>query len=182
MTLKHTISTLKVFGKTNIQFGYMDYDLDYTMITVHLEWNLIFFVGAKRRIIAYDMDRRKVNVIPASVDHSYGRRKVLSWFMSRPYFLPYVPVFLFLESLVEQWIKLHLMYLCVTTCSNGPIYVVWLSMAMLISFRMDVAIIATKLVCHLNLLCFQIGIFLWHEQYVMVVLQLHSPFHTVIQR
>ena len=93
---------LKVFRKTNIKFGYMDYDSDYTAIIVHPEWNLIFFVRAKRRIIAYDMDRRKVNVIPASVDRSYGRRKVMSRFMSRPYFLPDVPLFLFLESLAEQ--------------------------------------------------------------------------------
>ena len=100
-TLKHTVSTLKVFGKTNIKFGYMDYDLSYTAITVHLEWNLIFFVGAERTIIAYDMDRRKVHVTPASVDHSCGRCKVLAQFMSRPYFLPYVPLFLFLESLAE---------------------------------------------------------------------------------
>jgi len=82
--LKHTVSTLKLFGKTNIRFGYVDYDLAYTAITVHLEWNLIFFVGAERTIIAYDMDQRKVHVIPTSVDHSYDRHKVLSWFMSRP--------------------------------------------------------------------------------------------------
>ena len=101
-TLKYTVSTQKVFGKTIIQFGYVDYDLDYTVITVHPKWNLIFFVGAKRRIIAYDMEQRKVNVIPSSVDCSYGRHKVLSWFMSRPYFLPYVLLFFFLESLTEQ--------------------------------------------------------------------------------
>ena len=46
-TLKHTVSTLKVFGKTNIQFGYVDYDSAYTAIIVHLEWNLILFVGGK---------------------------------------------------------------------------------------------------------------------------------------
>jgi hypothetical protein len=34
-TLKHLFSTLKLFGKTNIKFGYVDYDLDYTAITVH---------------------------------------------------------------------------------------------------------------------------------------------------
>ena len=45
-TLKHTVSTLKLFGKTNIRFGYVDYDLAYTAITIHLEWILIFFVGA----------------------------------------------------------------------------------------------------------------------------------------
>ena len=43
-TLKHIISTLKVFEKTNIKFGYMDYDSAYTMITIHPEWNLIFFM------------------------------------------------------------------------------------------------------------------------------------------
>ena len=99
--MKHTISTLKVFGKTNIKFGYVDYDLAYTVITVHPEWNLIFFVGAERTIIMYNMDRRKVHVILASVDQSYGRHKVLARFMSRPYFLPYVPLFFFLESLAE---------------------------------------------------------------------------------
>jgi hypothetical protein len=44
-TLKHTISTLNVFGKSDIQFGFLDCDVDYTMIAVHLEWNMIFFVG-----------------------------------------------------------------------------------------------------------------------------------------
>ena len=90
-----------MFEKTNIKFGYVDYDLAYTAITVHPEWNSIFFVGAERTIIAYDMDRRKVHVILASVDRSYDRRKVLAQFMSRPYFLPYVPLFFFLESLAE---------------------------------------------------------------------------------
>ena len=47
-----------MFGKTNIKFGYVDYDLAYTAITVYPEWNLIFFVGAETIIIAYDMDRR----------------------------------------------------------------------------------------------------------------------------
>jgi hypothetical protein len=82
-TLKHTVSALKVFGKTNIQFGYMDYESDYTTITVHPEWNLIFFIGQERRFIAYDMDRRKVHAIPARV-FRYGRRSILSGFMSRP--------------------------------------------------------------------------------------------------
>ena len=90
-----------MFGKTNIQFGYVDYESDYTAIIVHLELNLIFFVGEERRFIAYDMDRRKVHAIPARV-FRYGRHSILSGFMSRPYFLPYVPLFLFLESLAKQ--------------------------------------------------------------------------------
>ena len=66
-TLKHTVSTLNVFGWTDIEFGFLDCDADYTAIAVHLEWNMIFFVGEQRTIIAYDMDRRKVHVIPALV-------------------------------------------------------------------------------------------------------------------
>ena len=92
---------LKVFGKTNIQFGYVDYESDYTAIIVHLELNLIFFVGEERRFIAYDMDRRKVHAFPARV-FRYGRHSILSGFMSIPYFLSYVPLFLFLESLAKQ--------------------------------------------------------------------------------
>jgi hypothetical protein len=79
----------------------MDYDSAYIAITVHPEWSLIFFVGTERTIIVYDMDQRKVHVIPASVDRSFGRHNVLARFMSRPYFLPYVPLFFFLESLAE---------------------------------------------------------------------------------
>ena len=41
-TLKHTISTLQVFVKTNIKFGYLDVVEYYS--TVHLEWNLLLFV------------------------------------------------------------------------------------------------------------------------------------------
>ena len=37
-----------MFGKTNIKFGYVDYDLAYTVITVHPEWNLIF-LGRKEQ-------------------------------------------------------------------------------------------------------------------------------------
>jgi hypothetical protein len=66
-TLKHTVSTLKVFAKTNIQFGYVDYESDYIVIAVHPERNLIFFVGEERRFIVYDMDPRKVHAIPASI-------------------------------------------------------------------------------------------------------------------
>jgi hypothetical protein len=51
----------------NIEFGYVNCDANYKVTTVHLEWNLIFFVGEERTLIAYDMDRKKVHVIPARV-------------------------------------------------------------------------------------------------------------------
>jgi hypothetical protein len=56
-----------VFGKTNIQFDFLDCDANYTVIAVHPEWNLVFFVGKERTIITYDMDYRKVHVIPTLV-------------------------------------------------------------------------------------------------------------------
>jgi len=88
-----------VFGKTDIQFGFLDCDADYTTIAIHPEWNMIFFTGEDRTIIAYDMDRIRVHVIPACV-FWYVRCSVKKEFICRPYYLPYVP--LFLDSLAEQ--------------------------------------------------------------------------------
>ena len=52
---------------TNIQFGYDVCDSDYRVIAVHLEWNLIFLVGEDKKLIAYDMNLRKVLVLPAQI-------------------------------------------------------------------------------------------------------------------
>ena len=96
--LKHVMTTHELFGQINIKVGYELCDADYRLITVHPEWNFIFFVGEDRALIAYDMDHRKVHVIHALVIRfcrSRGR-----FHMNRPYYLPYVP--LFMESLVEQ--------------------------------------------------------------------------------
>jgi len=88
-----------VFGKTDIQFGFLDCDADYTTIAIHPEWNIIFLVEEERTIIAYDMDHRKVHVIPTIVIQ-YRRCRIMKEDMSIPYYLPYVP--LFLDSLAEQ--------------------------------------------------------------------------------
>ena len=47
----------------------------YTEVIVHPEWNLIFYVGlgVERAVIAYNMDNRKVHVIPTHYI-PYGRR------------------------------------------------------------------------------------------------------------
>ena len=39
------MTTLEIFGRDNIQFGYDVYDADYRVVAVHLERNLIFLVG-----------------------------------------------------------------------------------------------------------------------------------------
>ena len=99
-TLKHNVSTLQVFAKTNIEFGYLDV-IEYS--TVHPEQNLLLFVGVREEndIVAYNMDNRKVHVIPTHYI-SYGRRDILPEIIGRPYYLPYVPLFSELESLAEE--------------------------------------------------------------------------------
>ncbi|KAL6605774.1 hypothetical protein ACP70R_041427 [Stipagrostis hirtigluma subsp. patula] len=74
---KHTVSTLRLFGRKKMQF-----DLGYKVIAVHPECNLVFFVyGWDNTLMAYEMDRREVRVI-RNLGHE----------CSDPY-LPYVPLF-----------------------------------------------------------------------------------------
>ena len=96
--LKHVVDTEELFGGINIKLGSELLDEDYSVIIVHLEWNFIFLVGKDRTLIAYDMDRRKVHVIHARVICFCRSRGHCH--MNRPYYLPYVP--LFMESLAEQ--------------------------------------------------------------------------------
>jgi hypothetical protein len=91
-----------LFGKTKKQIDYFDFESCYTTVIVHLEWNLVFFVGVRveRTIIAYNMDNKKVHVIPTHYI-PYGRHDILPEIISRPYYLPYVPLFSELESLAK---------------------------------------------------------------------------------
>ena len=98
-TLKHTVTVRILFGRINIRFGFPDFVDEDIVIIVHPEWNLIFFAEEDGTIIAYDMDRISVRVIPARV-FRYGRRTIKKEFICRPFYLPYVP--LFLDSLAEQ--------------------------------------------------------------------------------
>jgi hypothetical protein len=97
--LKHVVSTQEQFGQINIEVGSELCDVDYRLITVYLEWNFIFFIGEDRTLIVYDMNLLiKVHVIHASVIYFHRPRGRIH--MNRPYYLPYVP--LFMESLAEQ--------------------------------------------------------------------------------
>ena len=89
---------LDIFGQNNIQFGYDISDADYRVIVVHLEWNLIFLAGEDITLIAYDMNRRRVLVLPCQIMR-YPRP---TWRLrpEGPHYLPYVP--LFMESVGEQ--------------------------------------------------------------------------------
>ena len=75
--------------------GYFDFESCYTAVIVHLEWNLIFFVrvGVERVVIAYNMDNIKVHVIPTHYI-LFGRCDILPEIIAKPYYLPYVPLFL----------------------------------------------------------------------------------------
>ena len=58
-----------LFGRINIRFGYPDFDDEDIVITVHLEWNLIFFAREDGTIIVYNMVRKKVM---SSLSVSFG--------------------------------------------------------------------------------------------------------------
>ena len=83
--------------------GYFDFESCYTTVIVHLEWNLVFFVGVRveRAVITYNMGNRKVHVIPTHYI-LYGRCDILTEIIGRPYCLPYVPLFSELESLAKE--------------------------------------------------------------------------------
>jgi hypothetical protein len=58
--------------------GYFDFESCYATVIVHPEWNLDCFVGVgvERAVIAYNMDTRKVHVIPIHYI-PYGRHDIL---------------------------------------------------------------------------------------------------------
>ena len=70
---------------------------------VHPEWNLLLFIGGgvENDIVAYNMDSRKVHVIPTYYSQ-FLKHGILPEINGRPYYLPYVPLFLELESLAEE--------------------------------------------------------------------------------
>jgi hypothetical protein len=39
--------------------------MSYKVIAVHPEWNLIFLVGEDKTLLAYDINRSKVHVLPS---------------------------------------------------------------------------------------------------------------------
>ena len=91
-----------MFAKTNIEIGYY-YNVNEYYSLVDTEWNLLLFVGVgeENNIVTYNVDRRKVHVIPTrySVFLKHG---VLPQINRRPYYLPYVILFSELESLAEE--------------------------------------------------------------------------------
>ena len=61
------VNTLQLFRLNNIGLGYETTNVDYKVIVVHLEWNLIFLVGKDRTSMAYDTSHRKVHALPTRV-------------------------------------------------------------------------------------------------------------------
>jgi hypothetical protein len=96
--LKHVVDTAELFVDIHIKVGSELRDEDCRVITFHPEINFIFFVGKDITLIAYDIDHRKVHVIDAHIFLFCRSRGHLN--MNRPYYLPYVP--LFMESLTGK--------------------------------------------------------------------------------
>ena len=65
--LKHVVDTEELFGHMAIKVGSEICDAEYRVIIVHQEWNFIFLVREDITLMAYDMSRRKVHVLPARV-------------------------------------------------------------------------------------------------------------------
>jgi hypothetical protein len=62
--------------------------------------NLIFLIGEDKTLLAYDMNRYKVHVLPArAIDYPRSTWKLLCM-SGGPHYLPYIP--LFMESIAEQ--------------------------------------------------------------------------------
>jgi hypothetical protein len=59
------VTTLELFGKKNIEIDTKVCDAACKVIAVHPEWNLIFLVGENKTLLAYDINRGKVHVLPA---------------------------------------------------------------------------------------------------------------------
>ena len=89
---------LEILGRDNSEFGYNVCDADYRVIAVHLKWNLIFLVGEDKKLIAYEMNLRKVLVLPTQFVRYH--RPICKLHSEGPHYLPYAP--LFMESVGEQ--------------------------------------------------------------------------------
>jgi hypothetical protein len=92
-TLKHTVTMYILFGSIDIGLAWQEIYVEDIVITVHPEWNLIFFAREGGTIIAYNMDHREVHDIPFRV-FRYGRCTIKDEFVCRPFYLSYVPLFL----------------------------------------------------------------------------------------
>ena len=91
------MNMLQLFGLNNIGIGSEAANADYRVIAGHLEWNLIFLIGENRTLMAYNMSRRKVHVLPSWVVRY--PRSTENFCLNGPHYLPYVP--LFMKSLAE---------------------------------------------------------------------------------
>jgi hypothetical protein len=84
----------------NIEIGTEVCDAAYKVIAVHLEWNLIFLVREDKSLLAYDMNRSKVHVLPTrAISYPRSTWKLLCM-SGEPHCLPYVP--LFMKPLAKQ--------------------------------------------------------------------------------
>jgi hypothetical protein len=97
MDIKVYDEHVQLFGLNNIWLGSEEANADYRVIAVHLEWNLIFLVGEDRTLMAYDMSRRKVHVLPTQVVRY--PRSTRSIYLNGPHYVSYVS--LFIEPLAE---------------------------------------------------------------------------------
>ncbi|CAL5078795.1 unnamed protein product [Urochloa decumbens] len=87
--LKHTVSTLELFGRTSCEL-----DFHFTVVAIHPDRNLVFFLQrGNQKLISYDMDRREVCALCAPGDNNMDERVLRTLGDSYRSITPYVPYF-----------------------------------------------------------------------------------------
>jgi hypothetical protein len=85
---------LELFGKKNFEIGNEVCDVAYRVNAVHPEWNLTFLVGEDKSLLAYDINRSKVHVLPVwAIRYPRSTWKLLCM-SGGPHYLSYVPLFM----------------------------------------------------------------------------------------
>ena len=85
--LKDTVSFLKLSGKKSCTGS----TLDFFVVAIHQDCNVVFILQPLNRLIAYDMDRKEVSVIATFEHDNLGVR-----------IAPYVPYFLESQALANK--------------------------------------------------------------------------------
>jgi len=85
--LKDTVSFLKLSGKKSCTGS----TLDFLVVAIHQDCNVVFILQPLNRLIAYDMDRKEVSVIATFEHDNLGVR-----------IAPYVPYFLESQALANK--------------------------------------------------------------------------------
>ena len=85
--------------------------MDYKVIEVHLEWNLIFLAGEDRTLMAYDMSHRKSSCPPC-----LGRSLSLKYLEYLFEWTSLSVLCSLVYEVISRAVKVHMLYFVIRTC------------------------------------------------------------------